>query len=68
MCELKIIDIENYHSVVQQERGRKGKALIKKMELHCREALSGYRAQANKLKEEGKLLPFYSNENFYAGK
>ena len=30
MCELKIIDIENYHSVVQQERGRKGKALIKK--------------------------------------
>ncbi|XP_068674686.1 uncharacterized protein [Montipora foliosa] len=68
MCELKIIDVEKYHSVVQQERGRKGKVPIKKIELRCREALSGYRAQAKKLKEEGKLFPFYPNENFYAGK
>lgn len=46
MCELKIIDIEKYHSVVQQERGRKGKSPIKKKtELRCREALGGYRAQ-----------------------
>ena len=68
MCELKIIDVEKYHSVIQQERGRKGKVPIKKIELRCRETLTGYRAQANKLKEEGKLLPFYPNENFYAGK
>ena len=61
MCELKIIDLENYHSVVQQERGAKGKAPIKNIESRCRESLSGYRAQSNKLKEEGKLLPFYPN-------
>ena len=68
MCELKIIDLEKYHSVVQQERGAKGKAPIKNIESRCREALSGYRAQSNKLKEEGKLLPFYPNKNFFAGK
>ena len=68
MCELKIIDIDKYQSVVQQEREIKGKAPIKNIELRCREALSRYRAQSNKLKEEGKLLPFYPNENFYRGK
>lgn len=29
MCKLKISDVEKYHSVVQQERGTKGKAPIK---------------------------------------
>ena len=68
MCELKIIDTEKYYSVVQQERGTKGNALIKNIELRCWEALSGHRAQSNKLKEEGKLFPFYPNENSFAGK
>ena len=36
VCELKIIDLEKYHSVVQQERGTKEKAQIKKnIELRC---------------------------------
>ena len=68
MCELKLIDMEKYHSVVQQERGTKGKVPVRNIELRCREALSGYRAQSNRLKEEGKLLPFYPNEGFYSGK
>ena len=50
MCKLKIIDLEKYHSVVQQERGTKGKAQIKNIALHCQEALSGYGAQSKKLK------------------
>ena len=127
MWKLKIIDIEKYHSVVQQEIGTKGKAPRKKKRighfqkyhnilylsykilhkhclyfllgplqvpgenenkvyvkfwktnkeyyhifesglLHCQKALSGYRVQSNKLKDEGKLLPFNPNENFFAGK
>ena len=58
MCELKIIDIEKYHSVVQQERGAKGKAPVKNRELRCREALSGYRAQSNNcLKKKENCFP-----------
>ena len=68
MSELKIIDPEKYESVVQQERGVKGKAPVRNIELRCRETLSGYKAQSNKLKEVRKLLPFYPNDAFYSGK
>ena len=49
VCELKIIDLEKYHSVVQQERGTKGKAQIKK-KLRC------YNHFQSKLQKE----PFFS--------
>ena len=65
ICELKIIDADKYKTVVQQAAGEKGKASVKSMEKHCRVALGEYRAQANKMKAEGKLLPFYPNEDFY---
>ena len=58
ICELKIIDPDKYKTVVQQESGKSGKASVKSIENSCRLALEKYRAQANKMKREGKLLPF----------
>ena len=68
ICELKIIDAEKYKTVVQQATGEKGKALVKCIEKRCRVALNEYRAQANKKKAEGKLLPFYPTEDFHNAK
>jgi len=68
ICELKIIDADKYKTVVQQATGEKGKASVKSIEKRCRVALGEYRAQANKMKAEGKLLPFYPNEDFYNAK
>ena len=62
ICELK------YKTVVQQESGKSGKASVKCIEKSCRLALKEYRAQANKMKGEGKLLPFYPEEDFYKTK
>ena len=58
ICELKIINPDKYNTVVQQESGKSGKASVKCVEKSCRLALKEYRAQANKMKGEGKLLPF----------
>ena len=58
ICELKIIDPDKYKTVVQQESGKSGKASVKSIENRCRLALEEYRAQAKKMKGEGKLLPF----------
>ncbi|KAL9987344.1 hypothetical protein ACROYT_G001634 [Oculina patagonica] len=68
ICELHIIDIERYHKVVDAERQRSGKVSVKSIEKRCRVALSEYRVQANKLKQEKKLLPFFPNEDFYTQK
>lgn len=65
LCELKIIDQDKYKTVVQQVVGKKGKASVKEVERHCRVALGDYRAQANKMKGEGQLLPFYPREECY---
>jgi len=64
-CELKIIDADKYKNVVQQATGEKGKTSVKCTEKHCRGALGEYQAQANKMKAEAKLLPFYPTEDFY---
>ena len=59
MCELKIIDIEKYHSVVQQERGRKGKAPIKKNRITLPGSLrwvQGPVKQAERRRETASLL------------
>ena len=64
ICELKIIDADKYKTVVQQATGEKGKASVKCIEKRCRAALGEYRAQANKMKAEGKLLPFYPPRTF----
>ena len=68
ICELKIIDADKYKTVVQQATEEKGKASVKYIEKRCRVALSEYRAQANKMKAEGQLLPFYPTEEFYNAK
>ena len=65
ICELKIIDPDKYKTVVQQESGKSGKVSVKYIEKSCRLAFKEYRAQANKMKGEGKLLPFYPEEDFY---
>ena len=66
--ELKIIDPDKYKTVVQQETGKSGKASVECIEKSCRLALREYRAQANEMKGEGKLLPFYPEEDFYNAK
>ena len=54
-----------YKTVVQQESGKSSKVSAKCIKKSCRLALKEYRAQANKMKGEGKLLPFYPKEDFY---
>lgn len=68
ICELHIIDAERYVKVVEAEQQRRGKVSVKSIEKHCRVALSEYRVQANKLKQEKKLLPFYPKDYFYTQK
>ena len=68
ICELQIIDAERYKRVVEAERGKMGKVSIKCIELRCRAVLNEYRVQANKLKQQQKLLPFYPKEDFYTQK
>ena len=68
ICELRVVDEEKYERVVQSVMERTGKTSVKLNESKCREALSDYRAQSNRLKSEGKLLPFYPQDDFYLGK
>ena len=68
ICELSVLDNEKYERVVQSVTERTGKTSVKLIESKCREALSDYRAQSNRLKSEGKLLPFYPQDDFYLGK
>ena len=67
-CELKILDRNKFNTVVSTERERCGKPSLKDIELRCRAALSEYRAQSKRFKEEGRLLPFFPTESFYTGK
>ena len=60
ICELKIIDPDKYKTVEQQESGKSGKTSVKCVEESCRLALKEYRAHG-----EGKMLPFYPEEDFY---
>ena len=41
---------------------------MKCIELSCRAVLNEYRVQANMLKQQKKLLPFYPKEDFYSQK
>ena len=66
ICELRIIDSDRYNKVVEHQRAAKASA--KSIEDGCRVALNEYRVQANKLKQEKKLLPFYPKEDFYTQK
>ena len=66
ICELNILDRDNFNTVVSTERC--GKQSVKDIELRCRAALSEYRAQSKRFKEEGRLLPFFPTESFYTGK
>ena len=68
ICELKIVDQDKFNTVVSTERERRGKPSVKDIELHCRVALSDYKAQSKRFKEEGRLLPFFPAESVYTGK
>ena len=68
ICELQIIDGERYKRVVEVERQRMGKVFAKCIELRWRAVLNEYRVQANTLKQQEKLLPFYPKEDFYTQK
>lgn len=68
ICELKILDQEKFNTVVSTERERCGKPSVKDIEQRCRVALSEYRAQSKRFKEEGRLLPFFPEESFYKEK
>ena len=68
ICELRVVDEEKYERVVQSVTERTGKTSVKLIESKCREALSDYRTQSNRLKNKGKLLPFYPKDDFYLGK
>ena len=68
ICELKILDQDKFNTVVSTERERCGKPSVKDIEQRCRVALSEYRAQSKRFKEEGKRLPFFPDESFYTGK
>lgn len=65
ICELKIIDRKKYNSITAMVRDRSGKPAVKTIEMRCRAALSEYRAQVRKYKEDGRLLPFFPSESFY---
>lgn len=64
LCELKILDEDKYDRVVGAEREKAGKVSVKTIEFRCRDVLKDYQAQSNKMKEDGKLLPFYPGKNF----
>ena len=68
ICELRIIDGERYKRVVEAERQKMGKVSAKTIEQRCRAVLNDYRVQANTLKQQKKLLPFYPKEDFYTSK
>jgi len=68
ICELKILDQDKFNTVVSTERERSGKPSVKDIEQRCRVALSEYRAQSKRFKEEGRLLPFFPEGSFYNGK
>ena len=65
ICELKIVDKEKYQTITAVERDRSGKPAVRTIEMRCRAALSEYKAQVRKHKEDGRLLPFYPSESFY---
>ena len=64
ICELKILDRNKFNTVVSTERGRCGKPSVKDIELRCRTALSEYRAQSKRFKEEGRLLSSFLQKAF----
>lgn len=66
--ELQIIDGERYTRVVEAERQRMGNVSAKSIELRCRAVRNEYRVQANTLKQQKNLLPFYRKEDFYTSK
>ena len=68
ICKLKTVDAERYQRVVEAEQEKMGKILVKCIQLSCRAVLNEYRDQANKLKQQKKLLPFYPKEGFYTQK
>ena len=54
--------------MVEAEQEKMGKISVKCIQLSCRAVLNEYRDQANKLKQQKKLLPFYPKEGFYTQK
>ena len=68
ICKLQIIDGERYKRMVEAERQKMGKISAKSIELRCTAVLNEYRVQANTLKQQKKLLPFYPKEDFYTSK
>ena len=68
ISELQIIDGKRYKRVVEAERQKMGKVSAKSIELRCRAVLNEYRVQANTLKQQKKLFPFYLKEDFYTSK
>ena len=64
ICKLQIIDGKRYKRVVEAERQKMGKISAKSIELRCRAVLNEYRVQANTLKQQKKLLPFYPRRTF----
>ena len=66
LCEMKILDKGKYKSIIEVEKGHTGQPLVKTIEMHCRAALSEYKAQSRRYKEEWKLLSFYPTDSFYS--
>ena len=66
ICELKIMDKEKYKAITKLEKDGTEKPSVRTIEKRCRAALLEYKAQSIKYKEEGKLLPFFPSESFYA--
>jgi len=58
---------DKFNAVVSTERERSGKPSFD-IEQRCRVALSEYRAQSKRFKEEGRRLPFSPERSFYNGK
>ena len=68
ICKLKIVDQDKFNTVVSMGRESVVESCRSDIELRCRVALSGYKAQSKQFKEEGRLLPFFPAERFYTGK
>jgi len=68
LCEMKILDKGRYKSIMEEEKDRTGQPSVKTIEMRCRAALSEYKTQSRKYKEEGKLLPFYPKDSFYSNR
>ena len=66
LCEMKILDKSKYKSIIEEEKGRTGQPSVKAIEMRCRAALSEYKTQSRRYKEERKLLPFYPTDSFYS--